>query len=594
MNKIQRLSKETINRIAAGEVIERPASVIKELVENSIDAGATKIAITIERAGKSLIIVDDNGSGMDRDDLILCLERHATSKLTDSQLIHIPHLGFRGEALPAIGSISRMQIISRTKNMQNALSIINEAGAIQDPSPCGGEIGTKIIIKDLFYATPARLNFLQTDRGEMAKISELVDKIALSTPQIAISLIIDGKIKDQYPIQSQKERINAVMGEDFAKNHIHAIKNDADYSCESYISLPTFHIGTRTKQFFFVNGRCVQDKQLLNILRVAYADVLAHDRHPLVVIYLTMDFHFVDVNVHPTKSEVRFKFPNALRSFIIKSLRDSLQARSTDASSHNSQRMIQQIIQPPKSAHINRNFQFQANHNNYAINPRINALKEEPIFHKNPIGEPYKISEQHIADDDFPLGLAKCQLFDTYIISQTNNAMIITDQHAAHERLVYEKLKNYFNNADKNAPSQDLLFAETLNASAQIVEIIHQNRMDYLKLGADIRKINDITLTINAVPFILSSSSPLKLLQDIIDNAQDTFQSHDLNLKINRLLSTMACHGSIRAGRKLSLAEMDALLREMEITPNSGQCNHGRPTFVQLSQSQIELLFGRS
>ncbi len=613
MSKIHKLQLSTINRIAAGEVIERPASVVKELVENAIDAGATHINITIERAGKSLIIVEDNGSGMDKEDLQLAMERHATSKLNDDYLVNIPHLGFRGEALAAIGVISNVEIITRQQNMSNALKITNNAGVLGAVEPCAGRVGTRIIVRNLFYATPARLNFLQTDRGEGAKIKELVERIALSHPQIGFTLFVDGKEKCNHPAQPLPERIAGIMGRECADNMIEVKGEEDEVKITGFISLPTYHIGTRLMQYFFINGRSVMDKQLYPTLRAVYQDVLAHDRHPVVALFLDMPYHLVDVNVHPTKAEVRFKFANALKSLIIRTLRQALADHSTRASGHNTRRSLD-ILSRNNAVNLGnnqRNFAFQSpnnaanfnrihnNHNSTPNYPPRRGLSDNLGAYKNetPINNaeiPPPTGQNTPTGDLYPLGMARAQIFDTYIIAQNNDQLIMVDQHAAHERIIYEKLKSYYYNSDKNAPSQDLLFPESLHAPEDVVERVIQARPALLKLGANITKLGDDELLINAVPFVIAQCNPLKLLQDIIDNFANDALDNAVEGRINKFLSSFACHGSIRAGRKLTLPEMDALLREMEITPNSAQCNHGRPTYIHLNMAQIESLFGRA
>jgi DNA mismatch repair protein MutL len=612
--KIKILSESTINRIAAGEVIERPASVVKELVENAIDAGATKIDIILEQAGKNLILISDNGCGMSPADLEVSVERHTTSKLNEDDLLDIHTFGFRGEALPSIGAISRMAITSKIADDHSAYQIKVIGGRKESIKPAVHNEGTKIEIRDLFFATPARLKFLKTDRTELSACLDVVKKIALAHYKIAFLLMHDNKELIKFKSRDNLEaRMRDVLGEDFAKNAAPLDFSNDEISISGYVGLPTFNRATSEDQFFFINNRPVKDKILNVALRVAYQDYLARDRHPVTVLFLQINPELVDVNVHPAKSEVRFHDSNLIRSLLVNTIKNSLLKVSHQTSTTIADRAVgyfnKEALKPisfsPYQEKLDsykpkvQQYTHQSDNNNN--NNSLHKLADSPNNHfksltLTTVAPHPKIIEESIAPEhtsSFPLGLAKAQFHDTYVISQTEDSIIIVDQHAAHERLGYEKIKE--NVLKQNLIKQRLLIPE-------IVELPDEKRADALsmqkeelsKLGLTIEKFGQKSIIVSEVPNILGEINVHSLVQDLADNLIEMGENIALLELIEHVTETYACHYSIRAGRKLSQIEMNALLRQMEQTPFSGQCNHGRPTYIELKMKDIEKLFGRS
>jgi DNA mismatch repair protein MutL len=597
---IRQLDEAAINRIAAGEVVERPASAVKELVENALDAGATRISVDISGGGKTLIRVHDDGCGMTPDDLPLAMTRHATSKIDGSDLLNIRSFGFRGEALPSLGSVARMRILSRANGFE-ASEILCDGGRIDAPRPAALTIGTQVEVRDLFYATPARLKFLRSDRAETQAITEVIRRLALAEPNVGFVLRdVTTPGEDRVLFRADPEtgdfldampgRLATVLGRDFPANAIRIDLERDGLELVGYAGLPTYSRGTSVAQYMFVNGRPVQDRALLGALRAAYFDLLGRDRHPAAVLNLICDPERVDVNVHPAKSEVRFREPDAVRSLIVGGLRHALamasQRTSTTIGSDTLASMqpggarIYQMDRPshasPSHASLSRAFAFQS------------PGDQMPGFAEGPSAR----IEPPSGDLSFPLGSARAQLHENYIIAQTATGLVIVDQHAAHERLVYERLKRQ--QADHGITSQALLIPEIVTLSpgdaAQILEVAD----DLATLGLVIEAFGAGAVAIRETPAILGAVNGENLLRDILDELSD--QGHSLTVKsrIDAVLSRMACHGSVRSGRQMRGDEMNALLREMEATPNSGQCNHGRPTYVELRLSDIERLFGRT
>ena len=590
---IRQLDEAAINRIAAGEVLERPASAVKELVENSIDAGAQRIEVVIADGGKTLIRVSDDGCGMAADDLPLALSRHATSKIDGSDLLNITSFGFRGEALASLGAVGRLLITSRTAG-DGAHSIAVSGGRVSDVRPAALTSGTVVELRDMFYATPARLKFLRTDRAEAQAVTDVVKRLAMAEPFVTFTLrdASDGDSRVVFRADAQTGdlfdalhgRLQTVLGRDFADN---ALRIDAErdgFHLTGYAALPTYSRGAAVAQFLCVNGRPVRDKMLLGALRAAYIDVLSRDRHPVAALFVDCDPMLVDVNVHPAKSEVRFRDPAIVRGLIVSGLRHALAGAGHRASStvadatlgamqpqHTTPR-VYQMDRPSFSA---RSLTFQAQAPGFAEMP--SARVEPP------------------ADDtsaDLPLGAARAQVHENYIIAQTATGIVIVDGHAAHERLVYEKLKSQM--ATNGVAAQALLIPEIVELSDHETAALLDIADDLARLGLTIEPFGGNAIAVRETPAILGEINAAAMLRDISDELADQGDSASVQARIEAILSRVACHGSIRTGRRMQAAEMNALLREMEATPHSGQCNHGRPTYVELKLSDIERLFGRT
>ncbi len=573
--RIRKLSEGTINRIAAGEVLERPASAVKELVENAIDAGATQIDVVFRGGGKSLIRVTDNGSGMGADEIALALERHATSKLHDDELINIQTLGFRGEALPSIASVSRLAITSRARGSAVAHVVVVEAGTVSPTSPARLHEGTEIDVRDLFYATPARLKFLKSDRSETTEAIDVVRRLALAHPGIGFTFATEERQWINAPAgESAKARVSRLLGPAFVTNALPLDYRSDDFHIEGFASLPTYARGNGAQQFAFVNGRPVRDKLIAGAIKGAYADVLPPGRFASIVLFIDCAADRVDVNVHPAKIEVRFREASLMRSAIIAAIKRSLAAAGAkpDASKTASTlRAFSQTGWQPTA------FSLSAAQAAFEMNMPVQGFNEEatpqPLF-------------------DYPLGMARAQLHDAFIVSQTANGFILVDQHAAHERIVYERLK-----AERGASGiqvQPLLVPQVVQMDVVSVAAALSLQDELAELGLKLESFGERALLVREVPAALSKANISTLVKAIADDAADQGQSQSVQERINHLLATMACHYSVRAGRSLRLEEMNSLLREMERTPNAGQCNHGRPTFIALEMKDIERLFGRT
>lgn len=596
---IRPLDEAAINRIAAGEVVERPASAVKELVENALDAGARRIAVDYSAGGKLLIRVTDDGCGMTPDDLPLAVARHATSKIDGSDLLNIRSFGFRGEALASLGSVGRLTLTSRAEGHDGA-SLTVAGGRMGSLRPAAATRGTVIELRDLFYATPARLKFLRSDRAESQAIAEVVRRLAMAEPQVGFTLseVTEGEaprvIFRADPLsgdffESLHGRLAGVLGADFIEN---ALKIDVERDglrLTGYAALPTYSRGSSVQQFVFVNGRPVLDRMLLGALRVAYFDFLSRDRHPAAVLNLICDPERVDVNVHPAKSEVRFREPEAARSLIITGLRSALSGAGHRASSTVADATLAALrpepqptfpriyqMERPSQSSLTRSFAYQAPEAPQGFAEAPTARVETPFT----------------PDDTLhPLGAARAQVHENYIIAQTATGMVIVDQHAAHERLVYERLKRQM--AETGIKAQALLIPEIVELSPTDASRLLEISDDLTALGLTIEPFGGTAIAVRETPAILGNVSAAALLRDVLDELADLGQSQSLRAKMDAILSRMACHGSIRSGRQMRAEEMNALLREMEATPHSGQCNHGRPTYVELKLADIERLFGR-
>ena len=573
--RIRKLSEGTINRIAAGEVLERPASAVKELVENAIDAGATQIDVVFRGGGKSLIRVTDNGSGMDRHEILLALERHATSKLQDDQLINIATLGFRGEALPSIASVSRFSITSRAHGTADAHIVNVEAGRATPPAPTRLHEGTEIDVRDLFYATPARLKFLKSDRSEVTEAVDVIRRLALAHPAIGFTFATEERQWITAPVGEQaKARVARLLGPEFITNALPLNYSGEDFRIDGFISLPTYARGNGAQQFAFVNSRPVRDKLVAGAIKAAYADVLPPGRFPSLVLFIDCAADRVDVNVHPAKTEVRFREASLMRSAIIAAIKRTLAAAGAKPDANKSSSTLRAFSQTnwqPSS------ISAAASQTAFAMHMPVEGFSEDA-------------APQPILD--YPMGMARAQLHDAFIVAQTSGGFILVDQHAAHERIVYERLKA--ERAAGRIQIQPLLVPQVVELDAVSVSAVASLQEELAALGLTLEPFGETALLVREVPAALSKANISTLIKAIADDAAEQGQSQSVQERVNHLLATMACHYSVRAGRTLRLEEMNALLREMESTPNAGQCNHGRPTFIALEMKDIERLFGRT
>jgi DNA mismatch repair protein MutL len=623
---IRRLPPETVNRIAAGEVVERPASAIKELVENALDAGASSVEVQADGGGLTRILVADDGCGLSAEELALAIERHATSKLApddagDYDLLHIHTLGFRGEALPSIGSVARLSISSRARGAADAHAILVEGGQVGPVTPAGfpGPHGARVEVRDLFYATPARLKFMKSERAEALAIADEIKRQAMAHEAVSFALDLDGRRTLRLPAESQGPegrlaRLSAIMGREFSENALEIDHQREGVRLTGFAGLPTFNRGNSAHQYLFVNGRPVRDRLLQGALRGAYADFLARDRHPLVALYLDLDPSLVDVNVHPAKAEVRFRDPALVRGLIVGGLRHALagaghRAATTVASdtlAHLRPGWSPQPSYPPPGPAAQGFSAWQAGGWAPAIAaaaPNLPGLTEvsaraEPISDWSP-ASPYAApgvreppAPSVVFDPvDFPLGAARAQVHETYIVAQTRDGVVIVDQHAAHERLVYEQMKVQMDGG--GVTRQALLLPEVVELDPAEAERVVARADELEALGLVVESFGPGAVLVRETPALLGETDVAGLIRDIADDLSENGQALALKERLAEVCGTMACHGSVRAGRRLTAPEMNALLRQMEATPHSGQCNHGRPTYVELKLADIERLFGR-
>ena len=609
---IRQLDATLINQIAAGEVIERPAAALKELVENAIDAKATQVNILVRHGGKSLIQVIDDGVGMTESDMMIAIQRHATSKLPTGDLFNIMTLGFRGEALPSIGSVSRLSITSHPKNSKQsmAMELCVEGGVLSLPKPVSFPThGTRITIKDLFYATPARLKFLKSDTTELSACIDIVKRLALAYPAVSFKFRSEDRTVFDYTARATLgERFADVLGQKTLDNLRLADGERDGISVSGVISLPTFHKSQATEQFFFVNQRPVRDKLLFGVLKAAYQDYLEGGRHPVVALFVTVDPAEVDVNVHPSKAEVRFRDMQGVRSLMIGTLKSTLERHGRETASHLSGEALMRFQRQPEQMHgPTPQTAYRGSASIYpsmrqSVHPFMtsslgaprNESSTRPTYATTMHSDDVPFFEDlssHPSLPDYPLGHAKAQIVKTYIISETTDGLIIVDQHAAHERIVYEKLKQQY--LARGTARQLLMTPLIVTIDERQCEALEQQKDALIQLGFDFELFGN-QAAFRSVPAILKNTDPEPMIRDLLTDLSDehaTLTSHEALLDF---LSTHACHTSIRAGQSLSIAEMNALLRQIESTPNSGQCNHGRPTYVTLHQKDIERLFGRT
>jgi len=611
---VRQLSEATVNRIAAGEVVERPASVVKELVENALDAGASRIDVLTDGGGRRLIRVSDDGEGMPRSDLALAVERHATSKLADDDLVSIRTLGFRGEALPSIGAVARLSIATRHASEPHAWSIDVDAGAKSDIKPAALGAGTRVEVRDLFYATPARLKFLKLDRTEAEAVREVVRRLAMSRPDVAFTLAGEERSPASFAAAlpgatGRLIRLGDILGADFRANAVAIAAEREGVTIEGFAALPTLTRANALGQYLFVNGRPVRDKLLLGAVRGAYADYLPRDRHPLVALFVTLDARELDVNVHPAKAEVRFRNAGLVRALIVGALKNALARDGTRAATTGGTATISAFRPAP------RHFSFPANGEGGAGAPgwdwRSSPARPYSTAHGAGLAEAEQaafdvggpaadlraeaVAAAFAAPEadavDHPLGAARAQVHETYIVAQTRDGLVIVDQHAAHERIVYEKLKAAI---DKSGIArQILLIPEIVELDEADVDRLAARADELARFGLVLEAFGPGAVALRETPSLLGEIDGAGLVRDLAEHMSEWDESLPLERRLMQVASSMACHGSVRAGRRLKPEEMNALLREMETTPNSGQCNHGRPTYVELKLTDIERLFGR-
>ncbi|MEZ5667824.1 MAG: DNA mismatch repair endonuclease MutL [Alphaproteobacteria bacterium] len=609
MDSIRILPTTLVNRIAAGEVIERPAAAVKELVENALDAGAARIEVALDNGGKSRLTVTDDGCGMDPATLALAVQRHATSKLPDDDLVHIRTLGFRGEALPSIGAVSRMTITSRAAGADTAWLLTVDGGSVGSPQPAAHPTGTRVEVRDLFYATPARLKFLKSDRSELAMTLETVDRLAMAHPQVAFRVTDGGAVKRDYAAPAAAligaadddgargaglKRLAAVLGRDFADNAVPIRAAREGLALSGFAGLPTLNRATPAAQYLFVNGRPVRDRLLLGAVRGAYQDFLARDRHPMVALFLDCPADAVDVNVHPAKAEVRFRDAGVVRGLIVSALRHALAEAGHRAATTVAAGALG-AMRPAGGGQADFGYRATA----YRPGP---GLAEAALAYQAPVpfapaarAEPAPAQADSDAAPaplrDYPLGAARAQLHETYIVAQTADGLVIVDQHAAHERLVYERMKQAL--AENGVARQGLLIPEVVELDEAAADRLAARTAELEELGLVIERFGRDAVVVREVPALLGRTDAAGLVRDLADELAGFDQCLSLRERLEAVCGTMACHGSVRSGRRLGADEMNALLRQMEATPHSGQCNHGRPTYVELKLGDIERLFGR-
>ena len=588
MSVLRRLPSTLVNQIAAGEVVERPASAVKELVENAIDAGAKRISVTLKEGGRTFISVVDDGIGMSPEELKLAVERHCTSKLPGDDLTHISTLGFRGEALPSIASVSRFTITSRPASGDSAFSLAIDGGAKGVPKPAAHPPGTRVEVRDLFFATPARLKFLKEPRTESAHVADAIRRLAMAHPDLSFRLESEERTLLDLPMAvSRLERLATIMGREFAENALAIDANREGFRLTGYAGLPTLNRPTGQHQYLFVNGRPVRDKLLAGAVRGAYQDFLARDRHPMVALFLEAPAGLVDVNVHPAKTEVRFRDAGIVRGLIVGALRTAL-----SAAGHRASTTVADAALGAFRPHTGYSTPLPMGGGHAAAMPR--GLAEAAMRFMAPFDVPSARVEQpagEIADGNFPLGVARAQLHETYIVAQTDQGVVIVDQHAAHERLLHEKLKVQL--ASEGVKRQALLLPEVVEVGEDGARRLTQRAAELAEMGLVLEPFGLGAVVVRETPALLGEADLQGLVRDLADELAEMGDHLSLREKVEEVCGTLACHTSVRAGRRLTVDEMNALLRQMEATPHSGQCNHGRPTYVELKLADIERLFGR-
>jgi len=592
---VRQLSEATVNRIAAGEVVERPASVVKELVENALDAGATRIEVATDGGGRRYIRVIDDGDGMTRRDLEMAVERHATSKLDDEDLLAIRTLGFRGEALPSIGAVGRLTITTRHKSEPHAWELGVDGGAKSAVKPAALDHGTRVELRDLFYATPARLKFLKTDRTEAEAVRDVVRRLAMSRPDVAFTLTGEDRMPVTWAAAlpgapGRLARLADTLGPEFRANAVEIRAGREGLMIEGFAALPTLTRANTLGQYLFINGRPVRDKLLLGALRGAYADYLPRDRHPLVALFITLEPREVDVNVHPAKTEVRFRDGGLVRGLLVSALKEALARDGRRAATTGGSATIA-AFRPA----VTPRWDWRQSPAQPVVRGNVVGFAEaaQAAFE---VGEPMADARADILEPapellDRPLGAARAQIHETYIVAQTRDGLVVVDQHAAHERLVYERMKAAL---DKSGVArQILLIPEIVELDEGDVERLLLRADELARYGLTLEAFGPGAVAVRETPSMLGDIDVRGLITNLAEHMAEWDEALPLERRLLHVAATMACHGSVRAGRRLKPEEMNALLREMEATPNSGQCNHGRPTYVELKLADIERLFGR-
>jgi DNA mismatch repair protein MutL len=601
-HQIRLLPTVLVNRIAAGEVVERPASAVKELVENALDARAGRIEIALREGGQSLIVVSDDGGGMDRMGLVLAVDRHCTSKLPDDDLESIATLGFRGEALPSIGAVARLTLTSRVPGADAGWSLTVEGGAKGEPVPAAHPAGTRVEVRDLFYATPARLKFMKTARTERDQALDAVKRLAMAHPAVSFLFSDDERVLLRLnaaplsdPLEERLARLAAVLGRDFADNALAIEAERSGLRLTGFAGLPTLNRPTAREQYLFVNGRPVRDKLLHGAVRGAYQDFLAGNRHPMVALFVDLPGREVDVNVHPAKAEVRFRDPVLIRGLVVSALKHALTAAGHRASTSVANATIE-ALRPAVTPHAGLGGYrppqpyvpvglAERTAAYYGPGPAADGCLDLDA----PAAAPAADAEPALAR--FPLGAARAQLHGTYVVAQTADGIVIVDQHAAHERLVYERMKQAL--AEGGVKRQMLLLPEVVELDPALAEALVARHDDLAQLGLMVEAFGAGAVIVREVPALLGAADIAGLVRDLAEEIAELGAGFSLIERLESVCGTLACHGSVRAGRRLNGDEMNALLRQMEATPHSGQCNHGRPTYVELKLADIERLFGR-
>ena len=610
--RIRRLPPEAINRIAAGEVVERPAAAAKELIENALDAGARSVRVRIEGGGLSRLMIEDDGHGMSAEELPVAIERHATSKLMADadghvDLLDIRTMGFRGEALPSIGSVSRLAILSRARGADHAFEIGLDAGRVDGPRPAAwsglADAGTRVDVRDLFYATPARLKFMKTERAEAQAIADTVRRLALARPDVAFHLESEEraliKLTAEQGDEARLKRLGAVLGREFRENAVEIDAERDGVRVSGFAGLPTFNRGSAQHQYLFVNGRPVKDRLLVGVIRAAYQDFLARDRHPMAVLFVDLDPLQVDVNVHPAKTEVRFRDAAGVRGLMIGALRHALAAAG-----HRASTSVSGAALGAATSHVAPHLPWGGGKASWTpARPVVGGLEYATIYAPPLDNRPAVLAglgdapsarvepAPEAQGSTLPLGVARAQVHETYIIAQTADGMVIVDQHAAHERLVYERMKAQL--AGEGVRRQALLIPEIVELSEDEAARVLERASELLEMGLEIEPFGRGAVAVRATPAIFGEMDIKGLIRDLADDFAEYEAGLALKERLEEVMGNMACRGSVRAGRRLTAEEMNALLRQMEATPHSGQCNHGRPTYVELKLADIEKLFGR-
>ena len=601
---VRQLDARIVNRIAAGEVIERPAAVVKELVENALDAGARRIEVMSDGGGRRLLRVDDDGEGMTRADLVLAVERHATSKLADDDLVDIRTLGFRGEALPSIGAVARLAITTRHAAEPHAWTVTVEGGAKTQAWPAALGAGTRVEVRDLFYATPVRLKFLKSDRTEGEAVRDAVRRLAMSRPDVTFTLAGEERVPLTWTAAMPGSvgllaRLSDVLGQEFRSNAVEVRGGHPGHAIEGFAALPTFSRANSFGQYLFVNGRPVRDKLLLGAVRGAYADHMPRDRHPVLALFLTLDPRDVDVNVHPAKLEVRFRDGGRVRALVVQALQVALAKGSGRAASTIGAATMTAFRTGAERPPVRWDWRRSPARPAVGGNERVAAAGGAGMGFAEPgqpafeLGDPGAAPGSAISTDSisYPLGAARAQVHDSYIVAQTHDGIVVVDQHAAHERIVYERLKAALGKT--GVERQLLLIPEIVELDATDVERLTARADELSRYGLVIEPFGPGAVMVRETPSLIGDIDARALVRDLCEHLAEWDEALPLERRLLHVASTMACHGSVRAGRRLKPEEMNALLREMEATPNSGQCNHGRPTYVELKLADIERLFGR-